>query len=1291
MTELDLSDNRFTGRNTIPVGTFETLAALTTLDFSGNQVRADALDIGFFKGLSTLTTLDLTGQFSGLTGANAPATVNQLNEFVVLSFNATTNIATVSVKACTPTALTVTLAATGATDSTPDIVIPAGGCTMDATLTRTVAGTPISVTLPTATYTLPGNLVTSTSGLSIRTEEPDTRGICSRSPQVALGILHELGLGATSCAIVTDQVLASITTLDLSADSTLLTANPGSLNPAPPAPSPAALLPISALKAGDFNALPNLTSLDLGGQTLATLPATLFSAAGLAKLASLDLRDNKITTLPASTFASLPALTTLNLSGNEMATVPAGLFTGLQKSLTSSDLRGQFRNDSGTTTIAGLTALMSVSLNSTFVATVTAPTSVPSTTRVPLTLTGAPDGSLDYVDIAAGATSGTAQLAQASGETLAATLPPQGVTPSGSEGLSLIPALTGFCDRTAVVETALLAAITGISDCNNVTAAHLANITTLDLSAATIGTLAAGDFAGLSQLTTLNLSTDTLTALPADIFAGLGEVTTLDLSGNALTQAGLPSDVFAPMGKLADLNLSANSLTALPSSLLAIASLTTLNLADNQLKTTDFPARIFASLRQLTSLDLNGNQISYLRDGIFEGLTLPLTTLDLSDQFDTVSTITEIDTFYVTLSLEVDSNVATVTIPTGAPVALTLALTLTGAHANSPTMVSIAAGARTGTVTLTPATSGGTVTAALPGTAPTLANTITGLTLQTSGRAGICERSPQVQAALLDAISVITTCGAVAANTHLAAITELDLSSDAATLTAISATPITTLKSGDLAGLTALTKLDLDGQSLTAFSTDWVSDSTGLKMLILKANKITDDGLPSGLFSTLTSLTQLNLARNRIDTLPDNFFLGATLGVGRNKGALRFFEQFHDVPGEPKRDVKMPVKLVQSGTNSVNVTVTLPAGAFAPMAVKLNVEGATAPAEPTIAAGATTTSAIPALTPTVANVAPLVTFADPPLTWADNLTIRGIQIVTETGGVCGRTSAVRDYLVANTTATHCSGVTATMLTNFTPLAMDLSSSSITALKAGDFAGLTNITSLDLNDNDLTALPASIFAGLTSITSLDLSDNDLTALPNGIFNGLAAVTKLDLDNNLLTEAGVPGSIFSPLVKLVDLDLSDNAFNSLPNDIFKGLTLPLTNLDLTGQFSKDMNTTDIETFEVALTLTLDPDTLFATVVIPTGAPVAVTANLTLSGHGAGSPTSVTLPAGAVNRRTRLIAAVAGQPVTAVLAGTTPATLPAGIQGLTLKAAAAGICRPHRGVADLAVSPNRTLRRQ
>ena len=73
----------------------------------------------------------------------------------------------------------------------------------------------------------------------------------------------------------------------------------------------------------------------------------------------------------------------------------------------------------------------------------------------------------------------------------------------------------GICGRTEAVRDAIVGLISDVSNCANVTDAHLAAITgNLNLDAKGITALAAGDFDGLTALTVLGLGDNSLTRCP---------------------------------------------------------------------------------------------------------------------------------------------------------------------------------------------------------------------------------------------------------------------------------------------------------------------------------------------------------------------------------------------------------------------------------------------------------------------------------------------------------------------------------------------------------------------------------------------------------------------------------------------------------------------------------------------------------------------------------------------------------------------------------------------------------
>ena len=132
-----------------------------------------------------------------------------------------------------------------------------------------------------------------------------------------------------------------------------------------------------------------------------------------------------------------------------------------------------------------------------------------------------------------------------------------------------------------------------------------------------------------------------------------------------------------------------------------------------------------------------------------------------------------------------------------------------------------------------------------------------------------------------------------------------------------------------------------------------------------------------------------------------------------------------------------------------------------------------------------------------------------------------------TVNICDRTPQVRDEILLESGASDCATVTPAQLASVTglcfnryspvPLCSGYNRASISALKSGDFAGLTGLQSLNLSWNQLRVLPSGVFDGLTSLQVLEISNNQLdvrpfrnlgfysavdSVLPPGVFDDLA---------------------------------------------------------------------------------------------------------------------------------------------------------------------------------------------
>ena len=169
--------------------------------------------------------------------------------------------------------------------------------------------------------------------------------------------------------------------------------------------------------------------------------------------------------------------------------------------------------------------------------------------------------------------------------------------------------------------------------------------------------------------------------------------------------------------------------------------------------------------------------------------------------------------------------------------------------------------------------------------------------------------------------------------------------------------------------------------------------------------------------------------------------------------------------------------------------------------------------------------------------------------------------VTIEEGVCDRTPQVGDEIVQQAGVGGCAEVEDRHLASIHGLDlcfpkydwMSLECERdvpITAVREGDFLGLSGLQELDLAGNDMTALPQGVFSGLSRLGSLDLHSNQLTALPEGVFSDLVSLEWLVLVGNRLTE--LPAGAFSGLSNLWNIGLDRNRLTELPAGIFAGLS-------------------------------------------------------------------------------------------------------------------------------------------
>ena len=448
---------------------------------------------------------------------------------------------------------------------------------------------------------------------------------------------------------------------------------------------------------------------------------------------------------------------------------------------------------------------------------------------------------------------------------------------------------TPVSNRTLQVQDAIVAAVDDVNAAADVTEAHVASITVLNLHNVDITTLNAGDFDGFTALTELKLHHNDLSALPADIFDGLTALTELRLNDNDLS--ALPDGIFDELTALRRLHLHDNNLSALPAGIFdGLVDLRRIYLQNNALST--LPASIFSNLTNLTILHLHGNPID----------PMPLTVFLESvgeKQFKAVT-------------------------PTGAPFDIVLPLNITeGSITGGASSVTIATGrieSNSFTVTRTQGTLEpmnvdiGTLPA-LPSNHDgyTLVKHI-GLPLEIIEIVPVSSRTPQVRDAIVAALPDVNSANDVT-EAHLASITNLYIYN----------VNLVKLKRGDFSGLTALIKLTLLSNPLTTLPEGIFNQLTELRYLIMSNNQLSM--LPAGIFDKLTKLLKLELDRNAISVcenataaLPEGIFDNLT-----NLTLLALNDNELSVVPEGIFDKLTNLQALNLGNNPLNA---LPEGIF---------------------------------------------------------------------------------------------------------------------------------------------------------------------------------------------------------------------------------------------------------------------------------------------------------------------------------------------------------------------------
>ena len=481
--------------------------------------------------------------------------------------------------------------------------------------------------------------------------------------------------------------------------------------------------------------------------------------------------------------------------------------------------------------------------------------------------------------------------------------------------------------------------------------------------------------------------------------------------------------------------------------------------------------------------------------------------------------------------------------------------------------------------------------AGLFGGAPAYAQTVT----------NICDRTPEVEQAILDELTGSPTCSTVT-DTQLSGITNLRVTdysnativpSDFAGLTmleslyivdspALTETPadafaevsssvttlfvwgtgVTTFHEDTFNGLSAVRELGLGANRLTSLDPDlfdgmtsldrvslvenyignletgMFADSPNIRIVYLNHNLITEIG--ENTFSGLSNLEELNVFNNRITSVHKDAFQGLT-----SLRKLDFYGNSISTIHEDTFDGLSSLRQLNFDQNNVS---SLHRGTFDGLAslweLRFNSNNISSLHRDTF-------DGLTALAHLQLADNDLSTLPSDIFEGLTNLNLLYIHrnklasIHRDTfDGLTALNILAMSYNELQTLPTG-------LFTDPTSLSyLYLNNNNISSLDEDIFSALTSLNTLALKSNSLSALDEDIFDDVTNLGVLTLYDNELTSLDEDLFDGLSNLQRLELNDNGLTS--LDEDLFDGLSSLGVLTLYDNQLTSLDEDLFDGLS-------------------------------------------------------------------------------------------------------------------------------------------
>ena len=663
--------------------------------------------------------------------------------------------------------------------------------------------------------------------------------------------------------------------------------------------------------------------------------------------------------------------------------------------------------------------------------------------------------------------------------------------------------ITPVSNRTPEVRDAIVSAISGVSDPADVTATHLATITSLNLRDKSISSLSDGDFDGLTALGSINFRHNPdLTSLPSGIFDDLVSLTSIRLDDCQLSS--LPSGLFDNTTSLVELDFYGNALSSLPSG-------------------------IFENLSSLVKLYLGSNRFSSIPSGLFVNLT-SLTTFYIDDSYDEDDgDEDEGYALYGDLSLPVSlalvqSGVFKAVAPTGAPFDIVLPITvINGSISGGATSITIPKGSVESTsLTVTQDTGTTAAVAVSIGNLPSIPSDHDGYEL-TKGGALIVISGGNAAPVFTDGSSTTRTIEETdtsglnigspvdATDAENQTLTYTLGGTDAASFSIVSA-------SGQLKTKEPLDSDTKNSYTVTVTTTDTSGASNNSTTITVTINVSSRTSNNAPIFTVGTSAT-----RSVVENTAAGVNFGSPIRASdADSDTLEYTlsgtdgDSFGIVSTNGQLQTKDPLDYATKSSYTVIVTVSDRFGGSDTITVTIDVIN--------VAEG-TLITPVSDRTPEVrdAIVNKISGVSDPAdVTAAHLATITSLDL--------------RSKSISSLSDGDFDGLTALRNINFQH------NLGLTSLPSGIFDGLTALESIKLDVCGLTSLPSGVFDGLTSLQELILYNNELSSLPSGIFEDLTSLTKLGLSGNLFTT--IPSGIFVNLTSLTTLYLDDNSVDPLP---------------------------------------------------------------------------------------------------------------------------------------------------